>query len=102
MAVYIFYLDRPMLVVSRQVSFRNLNFAPVKTLVSRKLEKSFFFCVGRNSNLEPCIYYALFIPTELSSRWQLKNSLQMKQRRKLNLSRHKYTIPNIEDFISLL
>jgi len=30
----------------------------------------FFFCGGRDSNPGLCIYYPLFLPTELSSRGQ--------------------------------
>jgi len=37
--------------------------------------KAFLFCGGRGLNLEPCIFYALFIPTELSSRGQSLNTL---------------------------
>ena len=34
-----------------------------------------FFCGGRGSNPKPCIFYALSLPTELSSRGQSKHTL---------------------------
>ena len=34
-------------------------------------KKFLFFCGGRDLNPEPCIFYALSIPTELNSREQL-------------------------------
>jgi len=35
----------------------------------------FFLGGGWSSNLRPCIYYAFSLPTELSSRGHIKNSM---------------------------
>ena len=41
----------------------------------KKLIDSIFFCRGQGLIPESCIYYALSIPTELSSRGQLIGSI---------------------------
>jgi len=38
---------------------------------------TFFFFDGRDSNPGHCIYYAMFIPTELNSRGQISDDLYM-------------------------